>query len=196
MIARPTLEGGARGALDGRPQCVSPRCVVLLLAGCGTGDESAEHHSSSAVTSTPSTTIKGDLPDTPYEAGLRRAYMPVLATLSRTRAPCEPATLARLPRCRAKLEAFLAAIGHLGRYVTDTPPPADAAPQARTLAAAVAYVQVWFGRLDKHAQKRDTAAMDALGGFGPLTKALTAFNTAVEALDTKLPGKRLPAPCC
>jgi hypothetical protein len=168
-------------------------CVVWQ-AGCGGSSATPSTSGSSSAATTPKA-IKGISPDSPYEAGLRAAYEPVLRTLAPLAAPCDPTTIAKLPECRMRLKAFEAAVAELERYVSDTPSPADATTEARTLATSTHLMHVWFGRLGTYVEQRDVASVNAMGGYGkPLTNSLMAFTSALGPLDSKLPGKRLRLP--
>jgi hypothetical protein len=169
---------------------------VLPLAACGTSGSSTQQSStSSAVVSTASTAVKGDSPDSAYEAGLRAVYMPVLSTLDRLGANCNPVTRAKLSQCRTRLKAFQAAVTGLERYVSDTPPPADAQAEAQALVAAAKTMQQTWSQQATYLKLGDVAAANAMAGLGkPLTSNLMAFISALQILDLKLPGESLPIP--
>src|SRR5919201_3138480 len=102
--------------------------VVALLAapifvGCS-GDSSPPSTTSRGSTS-PATSSSTPA-DSPYKAGFRRVYVPVVHTLSVLGGVCDPVSKAKLPECRQRLDAFQTSVTQLQRYVRDTPPPASA----------------------------------------------------------------------
>jgi hypothetical protein len=164
-----------------------------LLTDCGGGDSASQPTSIKSTSTTPSTS--GIPPDSPYKAGLRAAYLPVLDTLGRLGASCNPVSRAKLSKCRARLKSFQTAVARLQRYVVETPPPADAKAQARTVAGASRTMQGTWTKLANYEKQGNLAAANAMAGFGkPLTNNLMAWLSAVQDLDLKLPGALLPVP--
>jgi hypothetical protein len=159
-----------------------------FLVDCGGDDASTE--STGGGSSIPA------LPaDSPYKAGFRAVYVPVLDALDRLGSTCNPVSAAKLPDCRKRLKKFQTAVTRLQQYVADTPPPGNAKAEADKVAATAETMQGTWSKLAHYEAQGDVAAANAMAGFGkPLTNNLMAWVVAVEEFDIKLGGELLPIP--
>jgi hypothetical protein len=161
-----------------------------FLADCGSADSAApstDRASSSLATTLP--------PDSPYKAGFRAVYLPVLHKLDVLGGQCNPVSRAKLPDCRKRLAAFQKAVTKLQQYVADTPPPENAKAAAVKVGKAARTMQATWSKLARYEAQGNVAAANGMAGFGkPLTNNLMAWVTAIQVLDIKLGGELMPIP--